>query len=198
MGVGRVRWGACAHMRALGRVRESARTVSRLQIQGFVERILAFVVVLTAWGVANAAPVAAVTVEALAGRGLARRGVDLRLRDGSGMPTGADLSGSAALGRAPRASSYFQERSDRVEHSFHHFMHGNALEDMRARDQIRLYGPALGGVGAAANGVAIFSSAVIGAAHAPRPLRVLFDRQFHLGPAIFDQGGMGAGFGGAL
>ncbi len=151
-----------------------------------------------AGSLAQAAPVAAVTVEALAGRGVARRGVDLRLRDDSGVPSGADLTGSVAVGRSPRAPSYFQEHSDRVERSFHHFRRGKALEDLRARDQIRLYGPALGGMGAAANGVAIFSSAVIGVAHAPRPVRILFDRRFHFGPAIFDQGGLGAGFGGAL
>jgi hypothetical protein len=33
-------------------------------------------------------------------------------------------------------------------------------------------------------------------AHAPRPFRVIFDGPVHVGPAIFDGGGMGAGIAG--
>ena len=47
-------------------------------------------------------------------------------------------------------------------------------------------------------GAGIFSTFVVGAAHTPVALRLAFDRSLHLGPAIFDGGGMGAGFGGRL
>ena len=46
------------------------------------------------------------------------------------------------------------------------------------------------------SGVGVFMAAVLLSAHAPRPLRILFDRPFHLGPAIFDRSGIGIGFGG--
>jgi hypothetical protein len=36
------------------------------------------------------------------------------------------------------------------------------------------------------------------AAHAPAPLRPLFDSRVHLGPAVFEGGGMGAGVGGTF
>jgi hypothetical protein len=42
----------------------------------------------------------------------------------------------------------------------------------------------------------MFTAATILSAHAPRPLRVLFDGPVHFGPAIFDGGGMGAGIAG--
>ncbi|HEX2573565.1 MAG TPA: hypothetical protein VH877_28710 [Polyangia bacterium] len=47
-----------------------------------------------------------------------------------------------------------------------------------------------------AMGLGMFAAAALLSAHAPRPLRILFDRSFHLGPAIFDRSGMGIGFGG--
>lgn len=47
-----------------------------------------------------------------------------------------------------------------------------------------------------AMGLGMFAAAALLSAHAPRPLRILFDRSFHLGPAVFDRSGMGIGFGG--
>ena len=44
--------------------------------------------------------------------------------------------------------------------------------------------------------LAMFAATTILSAHAPRPLRILFDGPVHLGPAIFDGGGMGAGIAG--
>jgi hypothetical protein len=35
-------------------------------------------------------------------------------------------------------------------------------------------------------------------AHAPKPLRFLFDKRIHLGPAMFENGGMGGGLGGSF
>jgi hypothetical protein len=165
-----------------------------------VQRILALALVLTAAGAAHATPVTAVTLGVLSGPEPRRAGpaaADLRLRLHR-VPTGADLSVTVGTTRSRRAPSYFLEHSNRVNRSFHTFMHGNALEDLRQRDQLRLYGPTPGNMAAAGNGVAIFAGTILATAHAPEPLRVLFDRKFHVGPAIFDQGGMGAGFGGAL
>jgi hypothetical protein len=48
------------------------------------------------------------------------------------------------------------------------------------------------------SGVGLFGAAVIAAAHAPGPLRMVFDRNWHLGPALLDGGGLGVGFGGKL
>jgi hypothetical protein len=47
-------------------------------------------------------------------------------------------------------------------------------------------------------GAAMLGAAVVMAAHAPAPLRPLFDAQVHLGPAVFEGGGMGAGLGGTF
>jgi hypothetical protein len=73
---------------------------------------------------------------------------------------------------------------------------GDALEVRRDRDRLVLFrGPQAQGQ-AVAIGLAMFGASTVLSAHAPRPLRVLFDGPVHVGPAIFDGGGMGAGVGG--
>jgi len=73
---------------------------------------------------------------------------------------------------------------------------GDSLEVRRDRDRLVLFrGPQSQG-GAVAIGLGMFAATTILSAHAPRPLRVLFDARVHLGPAIFDGGGMGAGLAG--
>jgi hypothetical protein len=73
---------------------------------------------------------------------------------------------------------------------------GDVLEVRRDRDRLVLFrGPQPQGA-AVGIGLAMFGATTILAAHAPRPLRVLFDGPVHLGPAIFDGGGMGAGIAG--
>lgn len=47
-----------------------------------------------------------------------------------------------------------------------------------------------------ATGVSMFAASALASAHAPRRLRLFFDKPVHLGPAIFQGGGMGAGVGG--
>jgi hypothetical protein len=122
----------------------------------------------------------------------------LQLRAAGYTPqNGADLRSMVVLRKLPHRS-YFEEHAARVDRDILYFLGPHTLEAQRARDQLLLPGPSTGGLGAAARGIAIFSSVVVSAAHAPEPLRVLFDRRFHLGPAIFDQGGMGAGIGGTL
>ncbi len=74
----------------------------------------------------------------------------------------------------------------------------DALEVRRDRDRLLLFrGPQAQG-GSVAVGLAMFIATTISSAHAPRPLRVVFDGPVHLGPAIFDGGGMGAGIAGRL
>lgn len=96
-----------------------------------------------------------------------------------------------------RLRSYFRRHAARVEDDLLHFNTAYTLESMRDRDGWLRFGSA-GGTGAASLGAAILSAAVVASAHAPRRLRPLFDRPLHFGPAIFDGGGMGAGFGGRM
>ncbi len=73
---------------------------------------------------------------------------------------------------------------------------GDSLEVRRDRDRLVLFrGPQSQG-GALSIGLAMFAGTTIASAHAPRALRFLFDARAHLGPAIFDGGGMGAGVAG--
>ena len=73
------------------------------------------------------------------------------------------------------------------------------LEVRRDRDKMLLFrGPQPSQGGAVGLGLAMFGATTILSAHAPRPLRVVFDGPVHLGPAIFDGGGMGAGIAGRL
>jgi hypothetical protein len=70
------------------------------------------------------------------------------------------------------------------------------LEMRRDRDRLLLFRGEQPQGAAVGLGIAMFGTATLLAAHAPRPLRVLFDRPIHLGPAVFDGGGMGAGIAG--
>lgn len=97
-----------------------------------------------------------------------------------------------------RPPSYFEQHSARVERDLLIFQHGYTLERMRERDALELYGPTPGTSTSTALGIGLFSSIVVSSAHTPRALRFAFDRSFHLGPAIFDGGGMGAGLGGRM
>jgi hypothetical protein len=73
------------------------------------------------------------------------------------------------------------------------------LEVRRDRDKMLLFRGAQPSQGGAVGlGAAMFGATTILSAHAPRPVRVVFDGPVHLGPAIFDGGGMGAGIAGRL
>jgi len=100
--------------------------------------------------------------------------------------------------RSLRRPSYFEQHSARVERDLLMFEHGYTLERMRERDTLELYGPTPGSATSTALGVGVFSAVVVTAAHTPPALRFAFDRSLHVGPAIFDGGGMGAGFGGRM
>jgi hypothetical protein len=100
--------------------------------------------------------------------------------------------------RSLRRPSYFEQHSLRVERDLLMFQHGYTLERMRERDTLELYGPTPGSATSTVMGVGLFSAVVVTAAHTPPALRFAFDRSLHVGPAIFDGGGMGAGFGGRM
>jgi len=97
-----------------------------------------------------------------------------------------------------RQPSYFEQHSARVERDLLLFHHGYTLETMRERDALELYGQTPGSSTSTALGVGLFSAVVVSSAHTPRALQFAFDRRLHLGPAVFDGGGMGAGFGGHM
>jgi hypothetical protein len=98
----------------------------------------------------------------------------------------------------PAPPSYFELHAARVERNIHIFQQGYTLEQNRQRDQLRLYGSTPGTPTSTMAGIGVFSMAVFSVAHTPKALGFAFDRGMHLGPAIFDGGGMGAGFGGHL
>ena len=99
---------------------------------------------------------------------------------------------------SPRPPTYFEQHSARVERDMLLFQHGYTLEYLRERDTLQLYGPTPGTTLSTAFGVGLFSVVVVSSAHTPPFLRFAFDRSLHVGPAVFDGGGMGAGFGGRL
>ncbi len=73
------------------------------------------------------------------------------------------------------------------------------LRRARERDRLRLFrDPAVARPEHVAGWVGAFASASLLAAHAPAPLRVLFDQRIHFGPAVFDGGGVGVGVGGHM
>jgi hypothetical protein len=96
--------------------------------------------------------------------------------------------------------SSFSEHNRRVERAFLRFAtrqtperERNRLELMRDRDRLLLFQDR--STDQTGYGIALFGVVTVLAAHAPPPLRRLFEGPVHLGPAIFDPGGMGAGIG---
>jgi hypothetical protein len=113
------------------------------------------------------------------------------------------LSHSDELGRLQLThKSYIASHNERVMYAFLRFttqpapeLAQNRLEVLRDRDRLQLYG-AVADDSRAGYGVALFGAFTVLAAHAPGPVRALFDGPVHFGPALFDNGGMGAGIGG--
>jgi hypothetical protein len=103
--------------------------------------------------------------------------------------------------------SNFAIKSEQVMHAFLRFQTlppANAiveraqdrLQSLRERDALLLPAGRVPSVGSGGLGAAMLGATIVLAAHAPAPLRPLFDARVHLGPALFDGGGMGAGIGG--
>jgi hypothetical protein len=88
------------------------------------------------------------------------------------------------------------DEADAAASSFHFVSASRAadpLEVSRQRDRLLLFRPESSRGAGTALGLGLFSTMIVMSAHLPDPLRVLFDGPVHVGPAIFDDGGMGAG-----
>ena len=108
------------------------------------------------------------------------------------------LVGIAPLGHSRNEELFAAAPAKKAFRLFAPAEAGDALEVRRDRDRLVLFrGPQSQGASVAV-GLAMFIATTISSAHAPRPLRVVFDGPVHIGPAIFDGGGMGAGIAGRL
>lgn len=116
--------------------------------------------------------------------------------------------GGVASAQAPaqlhhqRDKSYVEHKSDQVFAAFLTFAPARTVEEqqnrlgaMRERDAL-LLGGGSPSTQSSAIGAMMMGATVVLAAHAPERLRPLVDGVVHLGPAVFDGGGMGAGLGG--
>lgn len=102
----------------------------------------------------------------------------------------------------PRHPSYVEHKNEQVMRSFLQFKTArtveqdqNRLQQLRDRDALLLGGRAPS-MQSGALGSMVMGAAVVLAAHAPAKLRAVVDGPVHLGPALFEGGGMGAGVGG--
>jgi hypothetical protein len=108
--------------------------------------------------------------------------------------------------RASERQSLVMQTNDRVVRSFLVFrvmrsaeQQQDRLQVARERDRYNLNAARAPAVtNESAYGAAMLGASVFLAAHAPGPLRAMFDgeRVVHAGPAVFEGGGMGAGLGG--
>jgi hypothetical protein len=99
--------------------------------------------------------------------------------------------------------SYIQSHSERVMRDMLFFAEPDGaaeqqfpLERLRALERLRLLRERRALSSSLEMGAALFGAATVIAAHAPPVLRAMVDGKLHLGPAIFDGGGMGIGLGG--
>ena len=102
----------------------------------------------------------------------------------------------------PRHESYVEEKNAAVMRSFLLFkaerteeQNQDRLAQARERDMLLLGGrtPSLQ---SGALGSMVMGAAVVMVAHAPKRVRAIVDGAVHVGPALFEGGGMGAGVGG--
>lgn len=103
---------------------------------------------------------------------------------------------------APRHESYVAQKSAAVMRSFLMFksehtveQEQNRLQQAREHDQL-LVGGRTASLQSGALGSMVMGAAVVLAAHAPKRVRAVVDGPLHVGPALFEGGGMGAGVGG--
>jgi hypothetical protein len=104
-------------------------------------------------------------------------------------------------GVAHHTPSYFEQKAAQVFASFHTFKTARTaaeeqdpLQQARDRDALLLPGGAVS-MRSGALGSMVMGAAVVLAAHAPAQLRPIVDGPVHVGPALFEGGGMGAGIG---
>ena len=103
---------------------------------------------------------------------------------------------------APRHESYVEQKNAAVVRSFLMFKtertveaDQDRLQQARERDQLLLGGRTTS-LQSGALGSMVMGAAVVLAAHAPQRMRAVVDGPVHVGPALFEGGGMGAGVGG--
>ena len=106
------------------------------------------------------------------------------------------------VGVGNHTPTYFEQKSAQVFASFLSFhaartveQEQNRLQDLRERDALLLPG-GRASMQSGAMGSMVMGATIVLAAHAPDKLRPLVDGRVHVGPALFDGGGMGAGVGG--
>lgn len=97
--------------------------------------------------------------------------------------------------------SYVEQKNAAVMRSFLTFKSERTVEEgqnrvqqARDRDQLLLGGRAPS-LQAGALGSMVMGAAVVLVAHAPKCVRAIVDGPVHIGPALFEGGGMGAGVG---
>jgi hypothetical protein len=99
--------------------------------------------------------------------------------------------------------SFFAIKSEQVMRSFFQMKlvpsverEQDSLQRLRDRDDLLVPAGRAPSLQAGAFGGMMLGAAVVLVAHAPEPVRVIVDGPVHVGPALFDHGGMGAGIGG--
>jgi hypothetical protein len=112
------------------------------------------------------------------------------------------LAMMVVAGVSNQAPSYFEQKSAQVFAAFLAFKPAHTVEEeqnrvqqAREHDELLLPG-GRASMQSGAMGSMVMGAAVVFAAHAPAKLRPLVAGRVHLGPALFDGGGMGAGIGG--
>ena len=98
-------------------------------------------------------------------------------------------------------ATYFEARNEAVVRSFLVFKTAqpvereqNLVQQSRERDELMLGGRSQN-LQSSALGSMVMGAAVVLAAHAPARVRAIVDGPVHVGPALFEGGGMGAGVG---
>jgi hypothetical protein len=106
------------------------------------------------------------------------------------------------LGAPHGKPTYFEQKSAQVFASFLTFTTERGVEEQqnrlaaaRERDGLLLPGGAPS-MQSGAMGSMVMGAAVVMVAHAPKRVRAVVDGRVHIGPALFEGGGMGAGVGG--
>ena len=102
--------------------------------------------------------------------------------------------------------SYFETHNALVMNAFflfktvaHPEKQGDSVDEPRSLDRLRIFHdaePLELQNRQAGYGMALFGAVTVFAAHAPGSVRAVVDGPVHVGPAIFDGGGMGAAVGG--
>jgi hypothetical protein len=100
--------------------------------------------------------------------------------------------GELGLNDSHHALSPLEARNARVRRSLLDLRAPETFDARRERDRLSYFAPP----GQTLYGVGMFSAAVFAAARSP--VRLLFDGNLHLGPALLEGYGLGIGFGGRM